>query len=311
MPTFTTQHVLTTEDRLTKEFDSALEEAVKAAYYEAFVGERSGEGRKDRLEWLLATAGIEKLDKGSMAFENLSTVAHEIVHEDFGKGLIISRNQFEDDEFGFAGDWSAHQGSSVALLPQDLAVAAIKANIVGYDALAFFHNAHPKNPLVGASGGTYSNVRTSAALTLDNFAAAEAQMAAYTFPNGKSRALKAKHLIVPPALRKTALEITGAKQINATENVIATNYGVDVIVAPDLGLAAGGSDTTWYISTDMPGTTGMGKPWIYSLRRAFEFSSFDGMTQVELARRNELEWHVRGRATLAAGHPFLMIRCTA
>lgn len=311
MPAFLIQHVLTTEDRVTKEFDSALEEAVKAAYYEAFVGERSGEGRKDRLEWLLATAGIEKLDKGSMAFENLSTVAHELTHEDFGKGLIISRNQFEDDEFGFAGDWSAHQGASVALLPQDLAVAAIKANIVGYDALAFFHNAHPKNPLVGASGGTYSNVRTSAALTLDNFAAAEAQMAAYTFPNGKSRALKAKHLIVPPALRKTALEITGAKQINATENVIATNYGVDVIVAPDLGSAAGGSDTTWYVSTDMPGTTGMGKPLIYSLRRAFEFSSFDGMTQVELARRNELEWHVRGRATLAAGHPFLMIRCTA
>lgn len=311
MPAYLTQHVLTTEDRLSKEFDSSYEEAAKNAYYEAFVGTRPGEGRRDRLEWLLNTAGITKLDKGKMEFEQLVTAAHEIFHEDFGKGLQISRNQFEDDEFSFATDWSAQQGANVVLLPQVLATTAIKANIVGYDGLTFFNAAHPINPIAGAAFGTYSNVRTVSPLTVDNFAAAVAQMESFINPNGANRSLKAKHLIVPPALRKTALEITGAKQIAATENVIATNYGVDVIVAADLSTSAGGLDTTWYVSTEMAGTKAMTKPWIYSLRRDFEFSSYDGISQVELARMNLLEWHVRGRAQLAAGHPFLMIRCTA
>lgn len=311
MPAFTVQHVLTTEDRLSKEMDNSLEEAARQAYFEDFVGERQGEGRKDRLEWLLTTAGIEKLDKGSMAFENLATQSHEITHEDFGKGLKISRNQFEDDEFGFAADWSAHQGVNVVLLPQVLATNAIKANITGYDGLSFYNAAHPINPMIGASGGTYSNVLTGSALTVDNFALACARLESFVAPNGKTRGLKAKYLRVPPALKKIALEITQAKQINATENVIATNYGVKVIIAPELSAASGGSDTTWYVGTDMPGSTGMGKAWIYSLRRAFEFTSYDGVKQVELSRLNELEWHVRGRAALAAGHPFLEVRCTA
>ena len=311
MPAFTVSHVMTTEDRLVKEFDNSLEEAAKQAYFEDFVGERQGEGRKDRLEWLLNAAGIEKLDKGSMAFENLATHSHEISHEDFGKGLQISRNQFEDDEFGFAADWSAQQGVNVVLLPQVLATDAIKANITGYDGVAFYSASHPINPMVGASGGTYSNVLTGSALTLDNFALACARLESFVNPNGKTRGLKAKYLRVPPALKKTALEITQAKQISATENVIATNYGVKVIVAPELSAASGGSDTTWYVGTDMPGSTGMGKAWIYSLRRDFEITSYDGMNQVELARINALEWHIRGRAALAAGHPFLEVRCTA
>ena len=311
MPAFLTQHVLTTEDRLAKEFDTSYEEAAKNAYFESFVGTRQGEGRRDRLEWLLNTAGIDKLDKGTMVFESLATAAHEIEHADFGKGLQISRNQFEDDEFSFASDWSAQQGANVMLLPQFLGTTAIKANPVGYDGVTFYNAAHPINPIVGAAGGTYSNVRTTAALTIDNFAAACAQMEAFVNPNKVSRGLKAKYLRVPPALRKTALEITGAKVISATENVIATNYGVEVIVSPELSTASGGLDTTWYVGTDMKGSTAMVKPWIYSLRRDFEFSSYDGIQQVELARMNLLEWHVRGRAALVAGHPFLEIRCTA
>lgn len=308
MPLVTVEHVLTTEDRLSKEFDSSYEEAVANAYYESFVNETPGEGAKERLEWLLATAGIDKLPGGQMTFESLMTAAHEIVHEDFGKGLIIPRNQFEDDSFGFATDWTAQMGNRVALHPQDLGIAALLGNLVGYDGVTFFNAAHPLVP-GNAALGTYSNVKTSSALTVDNFVAACAQMEAFRTPGGPNRGLKAKYLIVPPALRKAAIEITGAKFVNATENVVSS-YGVEVVVAADLAASSGGSDTTWYITTEMPGKK-MTKPVIYSRRRDFEMTSYDGVTQAQLARMNQLEWHFRGRAGVAMGHPFLAIRCTA
>lgn len=309
MPLLNVEHVLTTEDRLSKEFDTSYEEAVANAYFEAFVNETPGEGAKERLEWLLATAGIDKLPGGAMTFESLLTAAHEIVHEDWGRGLIISRNQFEDSQFGFATDWTAQMGNRVALHPQDLGVQALKDNIVGYDGVTYFNNAHPLVP--GNAGlGTYSNVRTSSALTLDNFVAACAQMEAFRTPGGPNRGLKVKCLVVPPALRKTAIEITGAKFIGATDNVVASSYGVEVVIAADLSASSGGSDTTWYVTTEMPGKK-MTKPVIYSRRRDFEMTSYDGVTQAQLARMNQLEWHFRGRAGVAMGHPFLAIRCTA
>lgn len=306
MPLLTVEHVLTTEDRLLKAEEGSYEEAVKNAYWDTFVCDRPGEGAKMRHEFLLETAGIKKLVAGKMEYSSLETKAMEIEHADFGDGLKISRNQFLDDQFAFAGDWAAQMGARAALHPQDLGIEVLKTNPIGYDGVAFFSASHP---LFDAAGSTYTNVRTTSALTLANFVLACAQMESFRSPGGTSRGIKPKYLIVPPALRKEAYEITGAKQISATDNVVS-NYGVTPVVAADLaGSTPGGSDTTWYLTSTKPGTHT--HPVIYSRREDFIMTSYEGVSQVELGRTNLLEWQFRGRAAAAPGLPYLAIRCTA
>lgn len=312
MALWNVNHVLTTEDRLTKIFNNSYETVLANAWYDKVCVERPGEGRKDQFEWLLTTAGIDVLDKGSMVYEDLLTKSHEIVHGDFGKGIKISRNQFEDDEFNFTTDMAAQLGTAVALHPQKLTLALILAGgaALSYDGVAMFSASHP---VFNAAGSVYSNVHTSRALTADNFSTQCGEMQSIPLPNGESRNLKVTRLLVPPALRKAALEITSAEFLGqasgGTNQNVLTGYGVEVVVIPGLATAAGGNDASWYLTAEEAGQ--FGRPFIYSRRRAFEMSSFNGMTQSELSRTNELVWDYRGRAAGAYGHPYLISKATA
>lgn len=311
MALWNVNHVLTTEDRLTKEVNSDYEQVLAQAWYEPVIMERPGEGRADQIEFLLTTAGIDSLDKGSMTYSDLVTASTVITHGDFGKGIRISRNDFEDDMFAFAKDAAASLGTAIALHPQKLALDLIKngGTKKGYDGSTFFSTTHPINPF-NTGAGTYSNLNASGmALTADNFSTVVGQMQSYKMPNGESRNLHAEYILVPPALRKAALEVTSAEFLGqasgGTNQNVLKGYGVKVIVIPDLA----GADTTWYTVATMPGT--LGRPLIYSRRRAFEMTSYDGMTQAELGRLNELEWQFRGRAQGSYGHSFLMTKNAA
>lgn len=279
------------------------------------MNERPGVGRIERFEWLLTTAQIEELPKGSMLFDDLATQAHEVEHKKFGKGLRIDEDQFKDDEFGFASDWASQMGAAMALHPQTQCVELLKNGSArnGYDGVSFFNAAHPVNPAT-ANGATYSNVIGAAALTVDTFVAACARLESFVMPNGESRGLKATHLVVPPALRKVATEITGAKFLaqagGGTSDNVLLDYNVKPLVIPQIAATTpGGSDTTWYVAGRDRGQ--LGKPFVYSLRDAFLMSTYEGLTQAQLSRMQELEWHVKGRAVGAYGHPYTIIKNTA
>lgn len=322
MPILNQQHVLTTEDRLRKIQNTDYEAALKNATWDTWIGTLESTGRRERLEWLLSTASIEQLPENTMLFEDLVTQAHEIENVDFGKALKIKANQFKDDQFGFAADWAAGMGAAMALHPQkvglQLLLAGEGANAKAYDGVPFFSKLHPNNPL-DASKGLYENLLTGAAsgsypgaLPLIvagapspvNFARALAHVESFKLPNGEARALVAKYVLHPTALKYAARQVTGAKFIGATENVL-TNYDVQPIHLPQLNA----EPDAYYIVAE--GTGQLGKPIIYQTREEFNMSSYDGYTTAQLAKLNELEWIVRGRKAGAYGHPFMIVKVKA
>jgi phage major head subunit gpT-like protein len=310
---WTVNHVLSTEDRLEKLQSDAYALALRNAWWDRLVTVRPGTGKRQVFEWLLTTAQIYDLNPGSMRFDDLVTQAHELVHADRGAGLKISRNQWEDDEMAFAADWAKQIGGASALDPQYAAISLIQAGTSGlaYDGEPFFDAAHPINPF-DAAIGTYRNLVTndsqmggSAAtpnLSATSLTLAVAHMKSFKMPNGKNRNLKPSLLVVPPQLEKTALELTSAGFIGATENVMR-NYRIDVIVVNEFA----NEPTDWYLAAEEGETSGL-LPIVRSERRPYALTSYDGISQAELNRLNELQWHLRGRYGHTYGHPYQMLR---
>lgn len=317
MALWNTDHVLTTEDRLAKLQSDAYRAVLSEAYWDKLISVRPGEGKKQEFEFLLTTAQIYKMnDEDDLRFDDLVTQTTSVVHEDFGVGLRISRNQWEDDAFGFAGDWATQMGSAMALDPQYALIDLIQNGETkkGYDGVAFYHKSHPIHPLK-SSVGTYANLvddmndiddsfsnATAPVLSAAHLVAGVAYVKTIKMPNGKNRHLRPKILRVPPQLEKTAIELTSAAFIGATENVIR-QYQLEVLVMNELS----GAPKSWYLDC-VEGETPNLLPFVRFERRPFEMASYTGLTQAELSRMNKLEWHVRGRFGHMYGHPYQSIK---
>lgn len=305
---YTVSHVLTFEDRLRKIQNRDYDAAVRAAWWDEVMVELPSSGRIERMEWLLSTFGIHELEDGTMKFDDLVTQAHEIENKDFGNALRVSRNQFEDDEAKFATEWASGMGAAMALHPQKLAAQLILNGKTwkGYDGLPYFHNAHPVNPF-DDDAGTYSNIVTGKPLVSggvvqpQNFADAVARAQTFNLPNGETRDITPFAVFHSPSLRYAARTVTGAKIISQTDNVLS-DYDIRPITIPGLEV----EPNVYYIAATEGGE--LSKPLIYQRREAFKMTTYDGISQAELSRTNRLEWHVRGRAAGAYGHPYLLIR---
>lgn len=309
MAIWSIEHLLRAEDNLTKVFNDEFSAALSRASFQAYMAERTGLGMSEKLEWLASTLTIDELPNGQMVYADLTSIGHEIKHTDFGKGFKVSRNEFRFDKFEKAKEAAAQLGSLAAYHPQGIAEKLLKEGHSKkcYDGQNFFAAAHPVNGK-NNKNGTFSNYNASGvALTDVNFAARVAAVESRVMPNGISRNIQVTHLLVPPALRKTAFEITKAKFLGqatgGTNDNVLSNYGVEPVVVPGLAASAGGSDTTWYLIGSHGGE--MGKPLIYSRAIDFGLNSYDGTTQAELNRMNEVEWQIRGFLAGAYGHPYL------
>lgn len=313
MALWTIEHVLTTEDRLARLQSDAYAAALQDVWYDTIMGVRPGEGKKQEFEWLLTTAQIYNLGEGNaLRFDDLVTQTTSVTHENWGSGLIIDQNQWEDDQFSFAGDWAQQIGSAMALDPQYACISLIQRGETdnGYDGQAFYSKAHPINPY-NEGIGTYDNLvddmndidsgysnATDPTLTADHLVSAIAYIKTIKMPNGKNRHLRPKILRVSPQYEKTAIELTSAAYIGATENVIR-RYQLDVLVINEQS----DEPKSWYLDCLDGETPGL-LPFMRFERKPFAMTSYNGMTQAELSRQNKLEWHLRGRYGHMYGHPY-------
>ncbi len=317
MAQYTIAHVLTVEDRLQKITNNAYELALQNAWWDKVMTTRPSTGLKELYEWLLTTADIVELPKGQMVYEDIATVEWTIKNAEWGKALQIQKYKWKSDQFGFASDWASQIGSNMALRPQYAAVdllANAESATLGkcYDGLAFFHAAHPVHPY-DASMGTFRNLVTTIGqldgtgnagapeLTVDNFTLAVALMQSYKMPNGRNRNLRPKYLATGPKRRKAAVEVTGARFISATENVVASSYNVEPFVVNEI------TDNSWYLIAESTGSN-LGGPFIYQVHTPFEMNSYTGVTQAELNRSRMVEWQVEGFMGASYGLPYHMIK---
>jgi hypothetical protein len=137
-------------------------------------------------------------------------------------------------------------------------------------------------------------------------AAAVAYVRKLKAPNGRSRNLKPTRLVHGPNLTYAARTITGAQFISATVNAIAqitgevTDYNIVPLEIPDI------TDNSWGLVTEVAGVDL--KPIIHTVRVPYTLTAFSPAMLVDLSRRDQLEWHVRGYADAVFYNPFQWIK---
>lgn len=302
------------------------------------------QAKKERINWLLETAKIERTIRGGgqAIFDDIVSQTVEYENENAAAGLKLKKEQLEDlDGNGvqLATHWSRQIGAYSAYWPQKMVAQAILANPVTYDGLAFFHASHPVNPF-NTGAGVFANVFTgaasgiypgalpihAAAATVEeavaNIAKAIAYVAAIKMPNGEDpRFLRLAHILVPPALTARAQQITNAKFIaqnaggggagSGDIEAVVRNFGLgQPIEVAELGSAFGGSDTSYYLAMEEITSSELGA-FIYIDREPFAVNYHGPMTDADLARIREFQWTTEGRNTVAPGHPYLLFRCDA
>jgi hypothetical protein len=214
------------------------------------------------------------------------------------------------------------------------------ATSLAYDGEIFFSDAHPVNPF-NTGAGTFSNNFTAGSgagavpidesVSLDvaatNLTAALAYIAGLTMPNGVDpRRLRARAILHPSAMTVRVAQLLGASIIpvdstsgagSADHEPVRRAWGFNPPIEGDeLGAAAGGSDTDYYLIAEQVSGDELGG-LVYVNREPFAMTFYTGQDGAAtgldalLSRTRMFEWHTQGRNVVGYGHPYLIFRCRA
>lgn len=342
MPALTPQFMMDLESRMQTEVESEYSRLndAKNLWWRLLVRTRTTQARRDIVTWLLSTAQIHDLDEGgNIRFDDLVATYSEMEHGYAGAGLKLTRSQLMDTDGGgldLSAQWSADVGAYMGYYPQEKSADFLKSAHTGtfttYDGKPFFAKDHPVNPF--RKNITFANLFTGApdgaypgALPIDdsvspedafkNLAKLYAYLASIKMPNGKTpRFLRPVAILTPPRLTLRANLVTGAKFIamaagggavaqTDVEGLIS-NLGYSKVVQAD-ELAGFEDDKTYFVVCEQISTSKLGGI-IFTEREAFHIDYYGAQTEAELNRRDEFEWHCKGRNGISAGHPYLVFK---
>jgi phage major head subunit gpT-like protein len=259
---------------------------------------------------------IDKLPKlrewvGPRQVENLVAQSYSLENKKYELTMAVGRSDIEDDQFSLYGPAAEMMGMQARTWPDDQMTPVIEAGdgTVTFDGANFFSATHPIDT-ANAGAGTQSNLFSSLALTAANLATARANMRKFLGRDGKPLGMNLTHIMVPPALEQTALQIANSEFIVATfganaatgsqTNVLRGTF--EVIVNPKLT-----SDTTWY---------GFDNRWpikalIWQLRKPPEFTYLVNPTDANVFKDDEYLYGIRARGVGGYGLWFMNFQANA
>ncbi len=314
-------------------------------WWRRLVKTRSQATKRELVQWMLETSGIRPIGNGgSFDYDDLMEKTHEVVVEKFGAALRLSDDEIEDGSaFDRAGKWATQVSGSAAFWPQEQAAQLLRDGKVkgSYDGVAFFHAAHPINPVLGAGAGTFPNLHTAMPFSPKNLAEGFRRVATIKGTDGKYRKLKPRLVAAGEVERLAVVQALGAEvyadpvrsgtTVTApATNVIKTSYGFEQpIISADFDetadvyfddatgersavQAAGAGKTlktrgVWFLACELVEDDELGG-LVFSERKAFNMNSYSPLDDVTLAQMDSWEWQFKGRNANTFGHPFLLHR---
>jgi len=288
---------------------------------------------------------------GKVTFEDIVSDYTEFAPKFAGTGLRLPKSELEDHDgngVDLAAHWAADVGRYAAYWPQKMVSMLLKngetSGFNSYDGVTFFNTAHPLNPY-RASYGTFANVFTGAAastpstdpndaaypgacrlddgvsvdVALQNLSKAIGYIRSIRMPNGEDpRMLKPVGLVGGPGSMARIAQLTNAKFIaqaassgggsGDVEMLIRTLGFTEPIIADEF--AGFESNGTHFLICEQISTSGLGG-LVYVDREPFSVRYYDNVTQAELGRMDDLEWHIKGRNVAGYGHPYLIFKLKA
>lgn len=196
-------------------------------------------------DWTLRESQYDTVD-----YKTLSPgLERTYTHNAFTQGFMVTREMYDDEQYRQIEKMpKAMARAGRAKLERDSMTPLIQgfATRTIYDGQVLFSATHP----LLDSAATVSNLATGA-LSDDNLKKALLLMRETKDEAGNIAQFKATKLIIPPALEDTAIRVTKSDKISGSDhndtNKYLNSYGLEIVVLDWLGVAAGGSDTAWYL----------------------------------------------------------------
>ncbi len=166
----------------------------------------------------------------------------------YTKKVNISEEFMEDEQFSVVRNMVRNMGNKGRITQQRNAMAIFRnaaSSTITSDGITLLSSSHQN-----LHGDTIDNLIDS---TFDESSLNTAITALMEQKDqaGDVVGHEAKVLLVPPALYKTAVEVTESELRSGTanndKNVYSSKYGLKVYQSPYLGAAAGGNDNAWFL----------------------------------------------------------------
>jgi phage major head subunit gpT-like protein len=237
---------------------------------------------------------------GPRVAQNLSEHEYTLSNKSYESTVEVDRDHIEDDNLGIYSSIMMPQlGEAARKHPQRLLVSALQGSPLAFDGLSLFNDAHLT---YNATTTTYDN-NFALALTGDNFNTVWSTMCAYVGEDGEPLGVMPNLLIVPPQLKKAALDIMSASLTVGTNVAGGTNSlqgWCEVLVCPELANQA----TTWYLAD----TSKAIKPFIFQMRRPVEFVARDNAADPKVFEQKKFTYGCEGRYNIGVSLPFLIAK---
>ena len=143
--------------------------------------------------------------------------------------------------------------------------------------------------------------KSTGALSAAEYETARQAMMSFVNEEGRPMRVTPSHLIVPPQLEKTALDIVRADLTTGGVSNVWKN-SADVIVAPELA-----KNPTYWFLTDLNKPT---KPFILQMRKEAQFVALDNHEDEGVFMRKEYVYGVDYRGAVGYGLPHLIYGST-
>ncbi|UAW08049.1 hypothetical protein [Myxococcus phage Mx4 ts27htf-1hrm-1] len=250
-------------------------------------------------EWVGERQAIELVERGQV-----------LKNKPFEMTVKVPADRIEDETIGAFNPMFQMMGRAAAKWPDEVVASALKAGVtaLAFDGQPFFNASHPVD-MDDPGKGTYSNNKTSFALTEENYSTARAEFRSRVNDAGKPMGLSPDLLIVPPQLEDTAKRIlTTDLLIRSVGSGVAADQNIQKGTAEILTIEElADQPTTWYLAcTKLPV-----KPLVWQLRKAPVMTALTQATAENVFWRQEYVYGVNARGNAGFSLPFLITRCTA
>ena len=259
---------------------------------------------------------------GERIVNNVALRDYTVPNKNFEHTFGVNKFDLADDINGAYAQAVQTQGSAAARWPDEQMAATVMNGTTAlcYDGHPFFYASHPKN-MDRPGGGTFSNLLTGSAydLTADPtgvWQAASQAMAGIRGAGGAPLGLRADTLMVPPSLKRAALEIARGDLIPQTFAATGPATTSGIVAAASKSNVYVGDITVIvneYIEQDNPFgvvmCTKLGiKPFVWQLRQPAVFIPVTDPGFVQPFYKQEFEFGVEARGAGCYSLPFLAIR---
>lgn len=209
---------------------------------------------------------VEKTEGNSVTYETLvQGYDKKITNVTYAKGISISKELFEDEQYPIMKNMASALGKSAKLTMEQLAANLLNYGFVSTyntagDGQCLFYTAHT-NP--NGKSGTYSNIATASDLAISTLKDAITALETTESESGNPLAIKAKKLVVAPANQFQAMQLLQSSHIpNSANNDInpVNGWGIELVVNHFLT-----DSDAWFLICDQ-------SPLIFQMRAAFDLT---------------------------------------